>query len=337
MESIPEMKENILTQESINNSMNQICLSKNFYRSFNDYENSNISKDSQETIYPEEDSKNIIMINIQNDEKPKKRYKINKYPNLNEIEQMFSFYNEEEFFEQNIELNLSSIGEDKSDISNISNIDVLCENEMRNIFMKLNKFNNDFFSNKYFRLYLINDNNKNDGVLDYIYCIPKVKYEKGDIIFIYSNEKIKLEIETLLNLILNDKMFINPNEKEILKQAYFCQNHNQKFIKYCHCNNDICGDCWKDHFLHEGIDLKKKDINKNDIKILQKKINYLKDKYKNIKNNISRLIDSYWDLKKNTKYNYEFKNIIKKDINNKFNRNKQLLSFSIYNILHDNL
>ena len=247
---------------------------------------------------------------------------------MNEIEKKFSFYNEEEFFEVNEELNLSSIEEDKNDISNTSNIDFLCENEIKNMYEKLKKINNDYFSNKYFRLFLEEDNN-NNGNLNHIYCIPKVMYEKGDIIFIYRNEKIKLELESIIILILNDKMFIDENEKEILKQAYFCQIHNKQFIKYCHCNNNICQDCLKDHSFHIGIDLKKKDINENDIKNLQNKINHLKKNFIIIKTRITRIMDAFFDLKKN-KYTNNFTNKIKKLINKRFNRNNNLLSFNIY-------
>ena len=265
MESISENKVSIPSQERIDNS-NQKCFSENFYGSFNNYKNSDISKDSQETIMPEEDSNNKIMINLQNNEIPKKKNKNKKISSLNEIEKKFSFYNEEEFFEVNEELNLSSIEEDKNDISNTSNIDFLCENEIKNMYEKLKKINNDYFSNKYFRLFLEEDNN-NNGNLNHIYCIPKVMYEKGDIIFIYRNEKIKLELESIIILILNDKMFIDENEKEILKQAYFCQIHNKQFIKYCHCNNNICQDCLKDHSFHIGIDLKKKILMRMILKI----------------------------------------------------------------------
>ena len=80
MESNPENKDNIFSQERI--SKNQLCNSEDFYHSFNNYENS-ISKDSQETIMPKEDSKNKIYINVINDEIPKKIKKKKKIIHLN--------------------------------------------------------------------------------------------------------------------------------------------------------------------------------------------------------------------------------------------------------------
>ena len=77
MESISENKVSIPSQERIDNS-NQKCFSENFYGSFNNYKNSDISKDSQETIMPE-DSNNKIMINLQNNEIPKKKIKIKRF------------------------------------------------------------------------------------------------------------------------------------------------------------------------------------------------------------------------------------------------------------------
>ena len=244
----------------------------------------------------------------------------------------FLFFGEEDYSDEKEEFNLSDIDKNENDISNnISKIEnYLSEIEIKNICIKLKEINNDFFTNKYFRLLLNYDENKNDNKLNYIYCIPEVIYEKGEIIFIYRKEKIKLEIEIILNLILNNKMFINKKEKEILKQAYFCHIHNKEYINYCYCKSNICEECTKEHFLHsaKGINFKK-DINKINIKILQNKINYYKYNSKTLENKINHLIKPFFDIK-NDYFNNNFKNILIKSINRQFNRIKKLLSFKIY-------
>ena len=74
MESVPDKKDNIPSQESIDNSNSNIkCFSEKFYGSFNNHENTDISKDSQETIVPKEDSKSKIVISLQNNEMPQKK------------------------------------------------------------------------------------------------------------------------------------------------------------------------------------------------------------------------------------------------------------------------
>ena len=115
-------------------------------------------------------------------------------------------------------------------------------------------------------------------------------------------------------------------KKETLEQAYYCRIHkNKKFISYCFCNNNICEDCSNNHFLHEGIDLRKKEINDNDIQNLQNKIrNNFENNFININSKIYILIKSFMDLKKNN-YNDNFKLILTKEINNKFNKIKKIL------------
>ena len=122
----------------LSNSKKQLCFSQNFYQSFNNYENNeNKTMDSQETIMPEEDSKNKIIINLQNNEMPKKRKKISK---PNEIDKILSFRGEEYFFEEKEELNLSAIDKNENDISsNFSKVNNLCEIEMRNLYQKFKK------------------------------------------------------------------------------------------------------------------------------------------------------------------------------------------------------
>ena len=208
--------------------------------------------------------------------------------------------------------------------------DCLNENEIKEIFIKIKKINNNYFSNRYFRYFLDNDikNDKVDNKSNFLYCIPKVRYEKGKIIFIYRKEKIQIEIERILNLILDNKMFINKEEKEILKQAYFCETHNKEYKSCCYCDNDICEDCSKDHFLHKGSIIKK-EINENDIKKLKEKIINYNNYYKSIKSRNTQIIISFGDVRNNY-YNDDFKNSFKKKINFKFSKMERLLAYHIY-------
>ena len=143
-----DISEYIGSDCQLNNSKKEICYSKNFYQSF-DYENSeNKSKDSQETIMPEEESENKIILNLQNNEIRKKK----KISTPNQIDIKFSFINEESFYEENNELGFSAIDIDNNDISNkISQINYLCRNEIEYLYNQLKRINDDYFADSYFR------------------------------------------------------------------------------------------------------------------------------------------------------------------------------------------
>ena len=149
-----------------------------------------------------------------------------------------------------------------------------------------------------------------------------MKYEKGRIVFIYGEKKHELEIEEIINLILNNKIFIDKIEENILKQAYFCQSHNEKFMNYC-CDNNICQKCSEEfHKLHNNYI--KKDINDNEIENLKKKLSYKKYNTNIFKSQILQLLKIIKDLSSNS-YNENFKIVIQKKIIYKFEKIKNLL------------
>ena len=242
-------------------------------------------------------------------------------------------------------LNISEIDKKEEDntSNNISMLDLsLCKNEIYKLYKQVNSLNkNNFFLNNYFRFPFIDNR----------YCIPIVKYEKGKIVFSDREKEEKLEIEEILKLILENKMFIPKKEENILKQAYFCQFHNEKYIKYSSYNN-ICKNCFKElnylniNFLQKDIndnDIKDinnnyfkdindndiKDINENDIKYIKSKLNYNKDNINIFQSKILQLIIIIIDLKNNF-YNENFISVIKKKLSYKFEKIKNWLIVYVY-------
>ena len=335
MESISESTYKNLNEFSKSNTQ---LKSEQFYNSFNDIFNTeNESKDSKETIAKEDSSKNKIYINIENVKKPTfncNKNKPTKKFGINEIDKFFNLSNEESFINELEELNLSKIEKYKGGNKSISSIDeyIYEENKitfkLENLFKKIDLIQIVLLKDFYFRFPYIkkNNENENNNILNYIYCIPKVLYKEGKIIFIYENKEINLEIEEILNLIIDKKMFIEKNNKEILEEAYICQLHKKNFINYCSCKKNICKEC--NHFLHEEYSLKK-NINITEIKYLENKINDYKEKLrkiyfikKEIKNILFELNNKY--------YNDFYKEILKKKLFVIYKRIKFLLALSIY-------
>ena len=330
MENLSEKSEkekNDLPELDNYNSNYYMNFSANFYQSFNE---KNIS--SRETKIIEEeskDSKDKIIIEFENNEKQKKEKKGN-YFDINEIDKRFSFKDEFDLFEEQKEmLNISEIDKKEEDntSNNISMLEIsLCKNEIYKLYKQVNSLNkNNFFLNNYFRFPFIDNR----------YCIPIVKYEKGKIIFSDREKEEKFEIEEILKLILENKMFIPKKEENILKQAYFCQFHNEKYIKYSSYNN-ICKNCFKElndwniNCLHKDInDNDIKDINDNDIKYIKSKLNCYKDNINIFQSKILQLIIIIIDLKNNF-YNENFISVIKKKLSYKFEKIKNWLIVYVY-------
>ena len=79
---------------------------------------------------------------------------------------------------------------------------------------------NNIFSNTYFRFPI-----KNEKTL---YCIPEIKFEKRNLLFIYDDKKLKLTYKKIKELIQNKEIFINKNDEKI-NQVYIGQTHNKTF------------------------------------------------------------------------------------------------------------
>ena len=78
----------------------------------------------------------------------------------------------------------------------------------------------NIFSNTYFRFPI-----KKEKIL---YCIPEIKFEKRNLLFIYDDKELKLTYKKIKELIKNKEIFINKNDDKINK-TYICQAHNKIF------------------------------------------------------------------------------------------------------------
>ena len=126
--------------------------------------------------------------------------------------------------------------------------------ELKKKFINLNKLfncNKKISKNSYFRFPYIKEKT--------IYCIPQVIYTEGKISFIYDKEKIDMNIENILELISDRKLFINKNNSQhIFNKAYFGQAHKNKYINICDCHKNICEKCKNEKYIcHQELFSKK--------------------------------------------------------------------------------
>ena len=237
---------------SIDNNSNKL-----FYQNFNDnYSRQSKKTNSQETIEPNSinDKNKIKVENI--DEK--EDYNIKLF-GLNKIDYFYKFSNEIKK-EENIgipqDIQIIKEKEDNEDFIDDSFdesfLNMGSSSDIENIFKSIKKIKKQkLFKDTYFRFPYSKEK------IPTIYCIPEIRIKGDNIMFIYDNKNIYLNIEQIIELIIKKELFINKNKnKDILNQAYICQIHKNKYVGYCSCKNNICKQCIKEGCNNE-VDIKK--------------------------------------------------------------------------------
>ena len=216
--------------------------------------------------------------------------------------------------------------------------EIICPECKENILINIKDYKINLYNCKNNHKYndiLLSEYDQNIDISKIICNKCKIKNKSN----IYNNEIYKCltcdEIICPLCKSLHDKKHIIINYD--LKN-YICKNHNENYKIYCKkCNENICIRCEKEHINHEKIyfDDILPNIN-NDIKIyidkLNKEINDIIDKLKNIMKNMKIYYNIYNDIIKNKNKNYEilhninifikYNEIIIKDIKEIINDNK---------------
>ena len=277
--------------DSIDNNSNKLNY-KNFY---DNYSNQDNKTDSQENIKhnPIKDT-NIIKVESidEKDDYNKKLFGLNK------IDYFYKFSNEIKE-DENIgipqDIEIIKEKDDSEDFINDSFEDSFLSmgssSNFENIFKPFIKIKKQkIFKNTYFRFPYRKEE------ISTIYCIPEIRIQTNNFIFIYDNNNICLNIEQILEFIIKKELFINKNKnKDILNQAYVCQKHKEKYIGYCSCENNICKQCIKNGCNKEEDikEDKKKDIPDNLRKFKRLLIIYIfrcNNKIVSCKNQIKNII-----------------------------------------------
>ena len=301
---------------SINDIYNQYNQSSNVLNSNELYKSFNKTKTDQgsssHNIEAIETDK--ILLNLNNDIN-------NKNENFDKIDKLFKLPNEKNEKENNKynndldSLNLSNINNNNNNEDDNFEVSGFEEEFIRKNNKSLLKCLNYYktfnyiehkkiFQNSYFRLIFLKEENQNQkNEIKNMYIIPIIKCERYQLIFKYENYTNILDMDEILNLILQNNLFIKNEEenKNILEQTYNCEIHNKKYITYCECRKNLCELCLKEeHSTH-------KQLLNNDIS--ECKINKFKSKVKSLK---------YKYLKVFINYRYKIKDLVK-ELNNKNN------------------
>ena len=185
---------------------------------------------------------------------------------------------------------------------------------MKQKFINLNKLfncNKKISKNSYFRFPYIKEGT--------MYCIPQVIYTEGKINFIYDEEKIYMNIENILQLISDRKLFINKNNNQhIFNKAYFGQEHKNKYINICDCHKNICEKCKNEKYICHQELFSKKSIPDN--------LNYLLYCLTKLSYNSFNIIFCY----KN-----QIKNILKELENENYNEEIKKIYTCKFKLLYD--
>ena len=252
------MEQNSCNFSKLNNCLEnnvEYCnhLENSFYQ--NDVEpNNNINQINEHNDNDNDNDIDIDIENLNSDEEPI------KYDNEFNLSQIIRNGTNEQTL--SIDDNLKKIF--KCDLN--PGISTICS-EIISLMEKFKKIKSDkIIENSYIRFPLKLEKKENANEL--YYFIPYILNGRKSILMILDGKNsIRISIQDIIELIINNKLFINKENEDILKQAYICQEHKESFVEYCSCGRNICEKCKLYHFCHEIIE--QNYMSNNEIKTIQ--------------------------------------------------------------------